>query len=128
MAGGEQVRRVPGRWCLCALLVGLAACGPVTGGRLLADERALRAIRTHYDAHARESEGCGEPFITRIRSGRVVGDAAFGAPTRVVVAYEWEAPPPSPGAPRCRGEGERIFSVLRTAEGPVVTAMSGPVR
>jgi len=116
------------RRALLGLFAGLAACGPVTGGRLLADERVLRAIRAHYDAHAREGEGCGEPFITRIRSGRVVSDAAFGAPTRVAIVYEWEAPPANPGAPRCRGEGERFFSVLRTSEGPVVTAMSGPVR
>lgn len=113
---------------LVGLAAGLSGCGPVTGGRLLADERVLRAIRAHYDARAREGEACGDPFITRITSGRIVSDAAFGAPVRALIEYTWEAPPLSPGGPRCSGEGRRTFAVLRTADGPVVTAMSGPVR
>jgi hypothetical protein len=116
------------RRALLGLFAGLAACGPVTGGRLLADERVLRAIRAYYDAHAREGEGCGEPFMTRVKSGRITGDAAFAAPTRATIEYEWEAPSAVPNGPRCRGEGRRTFAVLRTAEGPLVTAMSGPVR
>ena len=111
-----------------AFLSLLAACGPVTGGRLLADERVLRAIRIHYDAHARERAECGDPFITKIRSGRILADAAFGAPSRARIEYEWEAPPAVPGAARCSGEGSRTFSILRGPDGPVVTAMSGPTR
>jgi hypothetical protein len=128
MGGRGRAGQFLERRALLGLLAGLAACGPVTGGRLLADQRVLRAIRAHYDAHAREDEGCGEPFMTRIKSGRITGDAAFGAPTRATIEYEWEAPSAIPSGPRCRGEGRRTFAVLRTAEGPVVTAMSGPVR
>lgn len=110
------------------LFAGLSGCGPATGGRLLADPQVLRAIRTHYDAHAREGEACGEPFMTRITSGRITSDAAFAAPTRASIVYEWEAPPAVPGGPRCRGEGQRTFSILRGPDGPIVTAMSGPTR
>lgn len=126
---GRIGRAVAGSCALgILLLAGLSGCGPASGGRLLADERVLRAIRAHYDAHAREGEACGEPFMTRIRSGRITGDAAFAAPTRALIVYEWEAPPATPGGPRCRGEGQRTFSILRGPDGPIVTAMSGPGR
>lgn len=135
MAGGGGRMRSSGwraddRPGLAALLLLalIAGCGPATGGRLLADERALRAIRTYYDAQAREDEGCGEPFITRIRSARVVSDAIFAGPTSVLVEHEWEAPALSAGAPPCTGVGRRTFNVLRGIDGPVVTSMSGPVR
>jgi hypothetical protein len=111
-----------------ALLALLAACGPASGGRLLADERVLRAIRAHYDAQAREAEGCGEPFITRIRSARIATDAVFSGPSSILVDHEWEAPALAPGAPPCTGQGRRTFRVLRGIDGPVVTGMSGAVR
>lgn len=126
-SSGRRAGTGPGAAALL-LLVLLAGCGPATGGRLLADERVLRAIRTHYDAQAREDEGCGEPFITRIRSARVVADAVFAGPTSVLVEHEWEAPALAPGAPPCTGLGRRTFRVLRGIDGPVVTGMSGPVR
>ncbi len=119
------------RWCArgsVLVLLAFPACGPVTGGRLLADERVLRAIRLHYDAHARERVDCGEPFMTRIRSGRVVDDAIFGGSTRVAIDYDWEAPAVTPDGLHCSGQGRRIFAVMRTSNGPVVTAMSGPGR
>lgn len=128
MRGRTGRRELVGGAVLLGLHLALAACGPVTGGRLLADERVLRAIRAHYDARASEGPGCGEPFMTRIASGRVTSDAAFGAPTRVLIEYEWEAPSATPGGPRCSGQGRRSFAVLRGADGPVVTAMSGPTR
>ncbi|MCS6780368.1 MAG: hypothetical protein NZ555_11775 [Geminicoccaceae bacterium] len=127
---GERSRagRPVDRRVLMGLLAGLAACGPVTGGRLLADPAVLRAIRTHYDAHALEDPACGEPFVTRLLSGWAEPSAVHGAPDRVIVDYAWEAPPQTPGGRRCAGEGRRTFWVLRTSEGPRITAMSGPTR
>lgn len=127
MRGGSDLGGLR-RACLLLALAGLAGCGPVSGGRLLADERVLRAIRVHYDAHAREAEGCGEPFITRLRSGWTSSDAVFAAPRATQVEYDWEAPALAPGAPACQGQGRRTFFVLLTADGPVVTGMSGPLR
>lgn len=121
-------KRISWRLAGVSLLLLMVACGPVTGGRLLSDSRVLKAIRIHYDAKAREDEGCGEPFITRIRSARVVSDAIFAGPTSVLVEHDWEAPALSAGAPPCTGSGRRTFQVLRGIDGPVVTGMTGPVR
>lgn len=111
-----------------ASLVALAACGPITGGRLLADPAVLDAIRRYYDAHALEDPACGEPFITRLQRASAHPLAVMGAPTQVVVDYRWEAPARAAGGSPCTGEGRRSFWVLSTSGGPKVTAMSGPSR
>jgi hypothetical protein len=107
-----------------ALVLVLAGC--MTGGRPANDPAFHAAIRTYYNANAAEA-GCTAPTLTSFESLNITGSLGLGT-MQMRSTHFFEERDPATGESICRGSGERSFTVVRTAEGATVLAMTGPKR
>lgn len=113
------------------LVAWLAACAQTAPGTLppgsQAEQRAiLSAIRTYYESNAvEENNACKAPLLDGVTRSEVV--SRDGDQLVVELGYRY-ANTVNRGSRRCRGFGNRTFTLVRSDGRLRVTDMTGEVR
>jgi len=115
---------------LAVLGLGLAACASESGrtGSLEVGERrpVIAAIRRYYESNAaEENNACSALLMSGVTRTEVVSDSDGRMVVDVTYFYTNDA---HRGSMRCRGTGNRQFTLTRTADGFQVVDMTGERR
>jgi hypothetical protein len=108
----------------------LAACthqpGPASSPQRAAQPNMMAAIRQYYESNAaEENNACSAPIMSGVRRSQVVSDSEGKLVVDVTYLYgNWA----HRGSMRCRGTGNREFTLTRASDGYRVTGMTGERR
>jgi hypothetical protein len=115
---------------LAALALWLAACAAESSrpGALAAGARrqVIAAIQRYYESNAaEENNACSAPIMSGVSRTDVVSDGGGELVVDVTYLYgNWA----HRGSMRCRGTGNRQFTLTRSADGFQVVGMTGERR